>query len=150
MKPHALLALLAWSLLAILPAAAQSNAVLDEILARPSLRFQDLAYLALTSAGEEVTSPADAPAALAVKFKEYAKWPADAEVRLGDFCHVMMQVHKLPYGLWYSLFPGPRYALREFVFLGLAKNPVWPSRKLGGEEALRLLGTILEWKETHQ
>jgi hypothetical protein len=49
--------------------------------------------------------------------------------------------------MMYSIFPGPRYAFRELVFLGLLKENGGPYRRPNGYEVLKLISNLLDFKE---
>jgi hypothetical protein len=47
-------------------------------------------------------------------------------------------------GLFYALFPGPRYAYRELVRLRFIQGRMDPALAVSGERLLRILGRALE------
>lgn len=133
----------------LLPAAAQSNAVLDEILGREALRAADGAYLVLAAAGkiDEQASPEEAFRLLNETGWILAADGAGAAIRLGDYAYLLMQAFALEGGIMYRLAPGPRYAARELFFLRLIPENGSPYRSLSGREAVLLLGRVLEIQE---
>ena len=141
-------ALLAMLVVSILPAAAQSNAILDQVLENPRLSYGQAAYLVLTAAGKlaENASTADAARALADQGWKVPARPAEEPVSLGEFSFLVMQAFELKGGLFYRLFPGPRDAVREMAFRRLFTGNAYPGRAVSGEEAVRLLGGALELK----
>lgn len=46
----------------------------------------------------------------------------------------------------YRLLPGPRYAVRELKYMGFVDDTD-ASKPVSGEEVIRILGYVLEWKE---
>lgn len=44
----------------------------------------------------------------------------------------------------YSLFPGKRYAAREFAYRGFLQGNTSPGRVLSGRDAVHALGRVLE------
>jgi hypothetical protein len=144
-KAWAVLALLA---LFVLPAAAQSNAILDQILENPRLNYGQAAYLVLTASGKLPESVAPAAAADAL---EGLGWRIEARaaedpVSLGEYSWLLMRALELKGGVFYHLFPGPRYAARELAYRRLIQGKAHPGRPVGGEEAVRLLAGALELK----
>jgi hypothetical protein len=143
------LAVLAVLVLAAFAAGAQSNQVLDAILEQESTTFQQAAYLVLTAAGR---IPDDTPLAQAAEALQQQGWkvrPRSAEepLSLGEYCFVLMQAFELKGGLMYHIFPGRRYAGRELAYLGLIKGNTSPYRTFSGEEAVGILGRLMEWRE---
>jgi len=69
------------------------------------------------------------------------KQPA-APITVGEFSFLIIQLLDLPAGMLYSIFPGPRYAVRELVARGVLAAGVHPGATLSGSEALRILGTL--------
>ncbi|MDR1286951.1 MAG: hypothetical protein LBK08_05010 [Treponema sp.] len=68
---------------------------------------------------------------------------ADSPIRLGELSLLIMKSFGLRGGFLYTLFPGPRYANRELVYLGLVRGRTDPGRSVDGENFLRILGRTL-------
>ncbi len=130
----------------LLPLAAQSNQLLDQILAQPQLSFGQAAYLLLTAAKKlpEQSSPEQAAEALASSGWRVKARPAEEPMPLGEYSYLLMQAFGIRGGLMYHLFPGPRYATRELATRKWITGRAWPGRALSGEEAVRLLGVAME------
>ena len=95
----------------------------------------------------ESATAEDATAAVAEK-KLLSKTPSPAEpATLGEVCYLIMETQGIKGGLFYTLFPGPRYATRELASLGLLKGYTHPNRVVSGEEVMWILGAVLDWKE---
>jgi hypothetical protein len=139
-------------LLAVVPSiSAQSNSLLDALLDKSEASFGDAAYLALTAVK---SLPETATTAQAVEALKATGWnvrvPApDSAVTLGDYAHLLMTAFKMGGGILYSLFPGPRYACRELAFLSIISVDARPLRTVSGEEAVRILGKLMEYKGGH-
>lgn len=133
----------------ILPVSAQSNLVLDDILGREALRAADGAYLALAAAGriDDQTTPEEAFRLLDDTGWTLAAAEAGASIRLGDYAYLLMQAFDMRGGIMYRLVPGPRYAARELFFLRLIPENGSPYRSLSGQEAVFMLGRVLELQE---
>lgn len=130
----------------ILPVGTQSNLVLDDILGRETLRAADGAYLVLAAAGriDDQATPEEAFRFLADTGWTLAADEAGASIRLGDYACLLMQAFDMRGGIMYRLVPGPRYAARELFFLHLIPEDGSPYRSLSGQEAVYLLGRVLE------
>lgn len=127
----------------------QSNELLDELFEEPATTLEQAAYLVLTAAGRipDDSSPADAAAALAAQGWTVPERSADEPLTLGEYSHLLMQAFELNGGLMYRIFPGPRYAGRELAYLQLIKGDTSPYRTFSGEEAIGILGRLMERKE---
>jgi hypothetical protein len=144
----------AWALLVVLaaaalPVAAQSNTILDQVLENPRLSYGQAAYLVLTAAQKlpDSASPMQAAEALGAQGWKVRPRGADDPVTLGEYSFLLMQAFSLKGGLFYRLFPGPRYAARELAYRRLIRGDGSPYRMLNGEEALGVLQRLLDWKE---
>ncbi len=135
----------------LLPAAAQSNDIIDSVLQDPSLLYKDGAYLVLTAAGylPDTVTPDEAFADLEARRQEWRLQGLSAAepMTLGEYSYLLMQAFSIRGGVLYSIFPGARYAARELSFLDLIEGPASPYRKVSGDEALLILGRTLEWAE---
>ena len=127
----------------------QSNELLDELFEEPATTLEQAAYLVLTAAGRipDDSSPADAAAALAAQGWTVPERSANEPLTLGEYSYLLMQAFELNGGLMYRIFPGPRYAGRELAYLQLIKGDTSPYRTLSGEEAIGILGRLMERKE---
>jgi len=128
---------------------AQSNDVLDGVLEQKEADFSATVYLVLSAAGiiPETATPEDAVKALEEKGWGIPVSQTPAPISLGQYSYLLMKAFDIPGGLMYRLFPGPRYATREVSYLGFVTDRVTPYRMVSGEEVLRVLGTVLTWKE---
>ena len=127
---------------------AQSNLLIDELLEEERVSFGKTAYLVLGAARLvlEETSVDEA-----LDFLSRTDWKVevkkqDAPIRLGEYAFLLMKAFDIKGGLMYGLFPGPRYACRELAYMGFIKSNALAYRTLSGEEALRILGRVLDWK----
>ncbi len=127
---------------------AQSNQIEDRLLDQKVAAFGDAAYMILSAAGTipQDATPADAVAAVE-SGRLLAGRHAEAQpITLGEVCYLIMETQKLKGGLFYTLFPGPRYAAREFSFLHLIHGLTHPGRTVTGEEVVRMVGDAMELK----
>jgi hypothetical protein len=133
----------------VLPLAAQSNQLLDQLLDQPAASFGDVVYMTLSAAKlvADTATPQEALEALQQQNWKVQILPADAPMPLGEYSFLLMKAFKISGGLFYSLFPGPRYACRELGYLKIIATDARPNRTLSGEEAVRILGNVMARKE---
>lgn len=131
------------------PVGAQSNEMLDRLLEREQATHGETAYLVLVAAGRlsEDSSPELAAAALVEQGWKIVVREAGEAARLGEYAYLLAQAFELKGGVMYRLLPGPRYAARELSYMQVIQGSGSPSRTLSGEEAVRMLGSLLDWKE---
>ena len=141
--------LLLFALLAAGTSFGQSNELLDVLFEEPTTSLGQAAYLVLTASGRipDDSSPADAAAALSGQGWSVPERSADEPLTLGEYSYLLMQAFELKGGVMYRIFPGPRYAGRELAYLELIKGDTSPYRTFSGEEAIGILGRLMEWKE---
>jgi len=127
---------------------AQSNQVVDRLLDQKVASFGDAAYMILSAAGTvpQDASPADAVAAVASAKLLAGSHSETQPITLGELCYLIMETQKMKGGLLYMIFPGPRYAAREFAYLRLVRGNAHPGRTVTGEEVIRILGDALDLK----
>lgn len=130
---------------------AQSNTVIDELLEKEEADWGNTVYLVLTAAEltDEDADISELPATL-----EKQQWNLELKqgeqlITLGEYSCMLMEAFDIPGGLMYKLLPGPRYASRELSYLNCIDNDKSPNRTLSGEEVLRIMGRLLEWKEAN-
>lgn len=136
------LAVSAVALLAAASGAAQSNEVVDRVLQQDELHVAEALYLVQVASGrvDEDVSVQDVYDRTMFGF---AQKGADEPVTLGEFSYIVMSSLEMSGGIMYSLSPGPRYAARELAYLGHIASNGSPYRTLSGNEALRILGSVL-------
>jgi hypothetical protein len=132
-----------------LPLTAQSNQVLDQLLDQPAAQFGDVVYMTLAAAKllPDTATPEQALETLQQQNWKVRILPADAPIPLGDYAFLLMKAFKLSGGIFYSLAPGPRYAVRELGYLKIIATDARPNRNLSGEEAVHILGNVMARKE---
>lgn len=124
----------------------QSNQVLDDLLAEERASLGKAAYLVLTAAGvaEEGRSVEEAFALLREKPWGFSASSPEETLTLGSYASMVMHAFGMRGGLMYSLFPGKRYAAREFAYRGFLQGNTSPGRVLSGRDAVHALGRVLE------
>jgi hypothetical protein len=140
------LALLLFSALCI---PAQSNDVLDRILAEEQLTYASAAYLLLVATGKaaEETSPTQAVARAEQEGIALKGVSAAEGLSIGQYSFMLMRAFQLTGGIMYRIVPGPRYAAREMEYAGVIQGPAIPGMALSGNEALRMLERVLHSRE---
>ncbi len=131
-----------------LAAFAQSNAEVDALLAQERARADSAAYMALAAGGQvgEESSPADALAAAQQRGWIKKSVAAPDPIAVDAYCALVMRALGLKGGLMYMIFPGPRYAYRDFVSRGFLDASGGPKRSLPGDEVLKILRQALDLK----
>ncbi len=127
----------------------QSNTVIDELIEKENADWGQTTYLVLTAV-ELLDENEDIPGVMSAL--EAQQWKIDSKdaeefITLGEYSYMLMKAFGLSGGLMYKIFPGPRYAARELDYLNFIDENKSPYRTLSGEEVLRILGRLLEWKE---
>ena len=75
---------------------------------------------------------------------------ANETLDLQSYGFILVKALSIPTGVVYSVFPGPRYALRELVFRKIVPATLAPDDAVSGEEAMRYLQAAQDWKEAKQ
>ena len=142
--------LICLSLLIGFPGFTQTAERLDDILAQDELSVRSAAYVAAASGGliGDEESPDEALAALeGAGFRVRAGAP-ERPVRLDEFSHMLMVAHDGSGGILYTLFSGPRYALRELRHERVIRGRGDPNDPVSGTRALRLTERLMTVAET--
>ena len=131
--------------LIVSPAVAQTAERIDEILDQDELTVGAAAYIAAAS-GDVVPDSAGTEEALSALGE--LGFPADAvsaddPIRLDQFSYMLMLSHERSGGMLYTLFPGPRYALRELEHERVVRGGGDPGDTLTGSRGLRLVGRLI-------
>jgi len=131
---------------------AQSNTVIDNLLEKDKAGFGSASYMVFTAAGilKDNSSFEEALQYLnKLKWKMNNKEPGEY-ITLGEYSYMLMKTFNIDGGIMYQIFPGPKYAARELFYLKLIDKDRDSSRYISGEEVIRILGRLLEWKENKQ
>jgi len=122
---------------------AQSNQMLDRILSEDELRFGSAIYLVFSAGGSRLPKDQFQPGALLTRAGDRLPRNANVPITLGQFAYLIQEVFQLPKGVWYRVFPGPRYATRNLAHIGIVNERAYPGMRLSGRRALRILGRTL-------
>ncbi|MDA3937724.1 MAG: hypothetical protein PF693_00230 [Spirochaetia bacterium] len=128
---------------------AQSNTVIDELLEKTEADWGKTSYMVL-SAAELISENETIPEVLAMLSEQQWNLPSklsEDPITLGEYSYMLMEAFNIPGGIMYRILPGPRYAARELSYLKFIDKDKSPYRTLSGEEVLRIMGRVMEWKE---
>lgn len=117
----------------------QSNDIIDRLLESEKASRNDALYL-VAILSESVSPDAEPEEALeAVDWSEYGiDRSTDATITFGELSYLLMESLEMKGGLFYELFPGPRYAAREFRYMEIPARRYYTGSVLSGIEVLRL------------
>lgn len=124
---------------------AQTAELIEAIGNESEISVGSAAYIAAASSSLVApdASPRQALEALSDRGYSAGGYTEDDSVRLDHFAYMLMVAHEMSGGLMYGLFPGPRYAFREFEFERVLRGGGDPDDTLSGTRALRLTGRVL-------
>ncbi len=136
-------------LLTVRPLFAQSNELLDRLLEQSEAKYGDVVCMALSAAQllPEDATPEQALEVLRQKGWKVRILAADASTPLGDYAFLLMKAFNLTGGVFYRMYPGPRYACRELGFRKIIHSDARPNRIVSGEEAVAILGNVMAGTE---
>ncbi len=126
----------------------QSNELMDSFLAEEKADVKITAYLVLLSADliDETAGPEEA-----ADYLMGTPWGIKVlrsdKITYGNFSMMTMEVLMIRGGLFYTLFHSPRYAAREFNFLGFIPGKTYSAELLTPLEVITGLNAALDWKE---
>jgi hypothetical protein len=126
------------------------DATIDTILSQKAITFGNAAWLVGRAGGwyDDRVTP-DKASALA-KEAGWGNHSNGDALDLQSFGLILVKALSIPTGVVYSVFPGPRYALRELVFRKIVPATLAPDDAVSGEEAMRYLQAAQDWKEAKQ
>jgi len=135
---------------------AQTAAELDEMLESSKVTYSQAARFVLASvesASVEAASDGDEsedPLEQAINRKwlpRSARSRADRPINMGSLSLLMMKAFDLKGGLFYLIFPGPRYAYRAMKSNSFIQGAADPAMTVSGERFLLILGNVLNTVE---
>ncbi len=137
--------------LAGLPLSAFAPERVDAILGSTEVARGDAAYLSVVSAGlmDPGRSPEEAlrlvlDLADGTRFQQRTGDPDHNEpVTLGEFSFMLMLAHDIPGGVWYRLFPGPRYSFRELRARRIILEPGLQNQAVDGDRSFRIVTRLV-------
>jgi hypothetical protein len=129
----------------------QSNQLIDEILGQQELQIGHAAYILLVTTQDldESATTSQAFTALTstpVGSRFANKSPQDT-LSLGEFAYLAQGLLTIPKGLFSTIFPSPRYAVRDLRFMGIIQGRSYPGMAISGERGLRIINRALSERE---
>lgn len=124
---------------------AQSNDLVDELLAQDTAHVGHTAYLVYTASGviDPSVDVSDAVATAIDSGTLPVGTAADAPVDFGAFSYMLMDAFDIPGGIMYRIVPGRRYAAREVVYQEWSRTRRAPGELLDGDSVVRILSVFL-------
>lgn len=131
---------------------AQSNGFIDDVLNGTGITGGEAAYLVLV-ASDNISDDADA--SRAYELLGQLKWipphlTAEKKITHAEYSYLLMKAFAIKGGIFYHLFPSPRYAYRELKNLVVIQGSTDPDMPVSGPEAMRMIGRIFDVKGVKQ
>ncbi|NNM67074.1 MAG: hypothetical protein HKM06_03560 [Spirochaetales bacterium] len=124
----------------------QTSSFMDQLLKSSNLTWGQASYLVLVASNnlaEDVTEQRSFDLLKQLKWAP-ANTSIDAAVSLQEYAFLLMKSFGIHGGMWYSLFPGPRYAFRELTYRMILSPTEDPDTRLDGTRAIRILGRVMD------
>jgi hypothetical protein len=131
---------------------AQSNDVIDAYLEKELADYEITVYLLMTASGQlpDDLTPSVAVATLDENLGIDSSEKRNQPINFGDFSFILMETFDLPGGIFYGLFPGIRYAVREVNYKAFFAVTKKATEQLTPFEVLQAIGLALDYKEALQ
>ncbi len=124
---------------------AQTPAFLDKLLTSPTITWGQASYLVLV--GTNNISSEASPQQCFDRAKQLGWAVSDAPERnlnYSQYSFLLMKAFGLHGGMWYTLFPCPRYAFQDLRFKNVLPPQADPDESLTGAEAVRIFDRLSE------
>ena len=130
----------------------QANDFIDKVLEGSGINGGEAAYMVLV-ASDNIGD--DANATRAFELLEQLKWvpeglTIDKKINHAQYAYMLMKAFGVKGGIFYSMFPSPRYAYRELRHLVVIQGATDPEMPVTGSEAMRIIGRIFDVKGVKQ
>lgn len=130
---------------------AQSNDVLDRFLGQEKADLATSVWLICLSSrsiGDDA-SPEDAMTYLLGSDRggRFVNRDPDSPIEFREYAYIAMAEHKLPGGLFYTIFRGPRLAAKEMLWRRWIPGNPDPGTELTPWDVTTSLSQIITWKE---
>lgn len=127
------------------PLTAQSSEKLSELIATEKATYGQAAYLSEVYSGEidESASMEEAVQRLIDKNMLKSGTSPSEKIPLSELSLICAKTAGIKGGLFYTLFPGPRYALRELKAKGIIPALKDPSARVTGREMIAAFNGVL-------
>ena len=129
------------------PILAQSNEAIDLLLDEPQATMGSAAYLVLVAADiarDDWTREQSVRELASFGWGFEDARPEDP-VNLGSLAYMIMRSFDMKGGIMYAIFPGRRYAAREFAFRKIVPGISSSYRILSGLDVANILGKALDF-----
>ena len=125
----------------------QSNEALDLLLEEQKATLGNTAYLIMVAAdiAPENWTVEQSVNELASRGWGFEDSQAEELVNLGSLAFIIMKSFEMKGGIMYAIFPGPRYAAKEFAYRRLVPGNTSPYRILSGLDVVNILGRALDF-----
>jgi hypothetical protein len=129
---------------------AQTADEMDRILSTQEITYDQAARFVLTAAN---ALPAGGNAFTIARERQWLPAKADSSISadkpisLGELSLLIMKAFDLKGGIFYSIFPVPRYACRELVYLRIIQGRTDPGGRFDGGTFLQILSRVLSYTE---
>jgi hypothetical protein len=133
----------------VLGLGAQTAREMDALLEAGAVSYAQAARFVLAASevlGQDVSGEAAFTAARDRGWLPKAASPGDT-VKLGAAAFLLMRAFDLPGGLFYRLFPNPRYAYRELAYHRIIPGGADSGMALSGEFFFLILGRTMDFAE---
>lgn len=125
----------------------QSNEVLDQLLEEKQATMGNATYLVFVAAGiasEDWSTDRSVQELASLGWGFEDAQPGDL-VKLGALAFMIMKSFDMKGGIMYSIFPGRRYAAKEFAYLRFAPGNSSAYRTLSGIDVANILGRAMDF-----
>ncbi len=138
----------------LMSAFSQSNEELDRFLGQDKADLATTVWLVYLSAEllPQDATPQDAIDKLnnSEQGKRFKNLQSTRPIKYKEFAYLVMEAHKLPGGLFYSIFRAPRYAARELPYRRWMPGDPNPGSELTPWDVTTSISEILVWKESQR
>ncbi len=127
------------------PLSSQSAEQLDTFFSQDNVSREAAAYAVSRSAGligadEDLPDAIAALSDMGLDPDRFEPW--ESAIRMDEYSYLLMLAYDLNGGFMYSLFPGPRYAIRELRHEIVLSDTEDPSQLLPPHRAVRILERV--------
>lgn len=147
MKRHTFVPAFALLVLMAVPAFSQPTRLFDELFRTDGVGLATAAWLVESAVSPEgFVDSRDALDRLLGRpgLEAYKETAGNARLTRAEFAHIVQVAFNIPRGMFASLIPGPRYALRDLRYLGLVGKSGDPEDLISGPEALDIINRVIE------
>lgn len=133
-------------LAAVVPGFSKANEQINDILNQKQIKAESAAYLLLTAKGYVPDATAPDVALADLRRRGWTTLQTGDAVSIETLSWLLVKTFEVSGGLLSAVFPSPRYAYRDLAFYGLINDSRGPGRLISGEELLRTLQKVMDFK----